>query len=284
MGSCQLANLEAAVLCNHTKKESGNWRATKERYQERQARTEERMESKREALQAGQRQACRAEGGRQRKERLPPRAPTSDTRCASAIEIAWPRRRRRSTRRERRCARAQVAMGKIKAQAMIAGKKRTWNLGTSLKSYIDPRVYYRWGQDVDYDVLSKYYPTILQRKFAWVRLGDGGAREQDEEMAQIVVRTCMSNDLPALEEMFRALLEEYPNGPFGLEAEGDRGALPAQARGPVERGRCRPRRGATTGGLGGAGTGVDLERPARIGYLGRDEARPGQLRPCRAPG
>jgi DNA topoisomerase-1 len=42
-----------------------------------------------------------------------------------------------------------------------------YNLRTSLKSYIDPRVYYDWGKKVDYD-WKLYYPTALQRKFSWV--------------------------------------------------------------------------------------------------------------------
>jgi len=68
---------------------------------------------------------------------------------------------------------AQLALGKIKAQAEIGAKKRTWNLGTSLKSYIDPRIYHHWGQSVDYDVLDQYYPTALRRKFAWVKSDEG---------------------------------------------------------------------------------------------------------------
>jgi hypothetical protein len=50
--------------------------------------------------------------------------------------------------------------------------RHAWNLVTSLKSYIDPRVYYRWGQQVEYDVLGKYYPTTLRRKHAWVKRED----------------------------------------------------------------------------------------------------------------
>jgi DNA topoisomerase-1 len=42
-----------------------------------------------------------------------------------------------------------------------------YNLRTSLKSYIDPRIYYQWGKKVDYD-WKLYYPTALQRKFSWV--------------------------------------------------------------------------------------------------------------------
>ncbi|MFL7793974.1 MAG: hypothetical protein AB8I69_17665, partial [Anaerolineae bacterium] len=65
-------------------------------------------------------------------------------------------------------------------QDSVAVKKRTWNLGTSLKSYIDPRVVYEWGQAVDYDVLERYYPKALQRKFAWVR-GEEEEEEEEEE-------------------------------------------------------------------------------------------------------
>jgi DNA topoisomerase-1 len=72
---------------------------------------------------------------------------------------------------------SRLAQGKIKSQSSIAYKKRTWNLGTSLKSYIDPRVYYEWGTRVDYDVLEKYYPKALRLKFAWVR--EDAADEKD---------------------------------------------------------------------------------------------------------
>ncbi len=46
-------------------------------------------------------------------------------------------------------------------------KTSNYNLRTSLKSYIDPRVYYDWFKKVDYD-WKLYYPTALQRKFSWV--------------------------------------------------------------------------------------------------------------------
>ncbi len=68
-----------------------------------------------------------------------------------------------------RLERALAAQGKARTKDDIAAQKRTWNLGTSLKSYIDPRVVYRWGQQVEYDVLERYYPKALRRKFGWVR-------------------------------------------------------------------------------------------------------------------
>jgi DNA topoisomerase-1 len=41
-----------------------------------------------------------------------------------------------------------------------------YNLGTSLKSYIDPRAYVRWGKQVDF-ALEKFYPKTLRKKFSW---------------------------------------------------------------------------------------------------------------------
>ncbi|MHA1532699.1 MAG: hypothetical protein ACTSR6_11950, partial [Candidatus Heimdallarchaeota archaeon] len=68
---------------------------------------------------------------------------------------------------------AKLAKGKIESQEKISKKTKTWNLGTSLKSYIDPRVYYEWGKEVDYD-WRNYYSNTLQRKFSWVE------RDKDE--------------------------------------------------------------------------------------------------------
>ena len=44
---------------------------------------------------------------------------------------------------------------------------RDYNLRTSLKSYIDPRIYYSWGNSIDFD-WKLYYPKTLQNKFSWV--------------------------------------------------------------------------------------------------------------------
>ncbi|KON27763.1 hypothetical protein AC480_04345, partial [miscellaneous Crenarchaeota group archaeon SMTZ1-55] len=51
----------------------------------------------------------------------------------------------------------------IKAQT----ETRDYNLTTSLKSYIDPRIYHKWGTRVNYD-WKKYYPRALHKKFSWI--------------------------------------------------------------------------------------------------------------------
>jgi DNA topoisomerase-1 len=213
-----MANLEAAVLCNHTKQATGNWPAAKERYEQRQARAEERLENKREAVRLATEKVTSLREEARKKEA----AARSDEQQRRVRQLYRTRVARAqaslNAMREART-RAQIALGKIKAQAMIAGKKRTWNLGTSLKSYIDPRVYHRWGQEVDYDVLSRYYPTILQRKFAWVRQERSEGRAEDDKLAQVEVRTCMSGDLPALEHLFRLIRDQHPDAPLSLTAD-----------------------------------------------------------------
>jgi DNA topoisomerase-1 len=62
---------------------------------------------------------------------------------------------------------ADLAVEKVKTDYALAKASRTWNLGTSLKSYIHPKIVFKWCQRVDYD-WKKAYSKTLQRKFAWV--------------------------------------------------------------------------------------------------------------------
>ena len=43
---------------------------------------------------------------------------------------------------------------------------KEYNLGTSLKSYINPSAYVKWARSVDFD-LAKFYPQTLRKKFSW---------------------------------------------------------------------------------------------------------------------
>ena len=59
------------------------------------------------------------------------------------------------------------AIEKLKLQITAQAETRDYNLGTSMKSYVDPRIYYNWSRKVDYD-WRKYYSKTLQSKFSWV--------------------------------------------------------------------------------------------------------------------
>lgn len=165
--AASMANLESAMLCNHTKKEATSWPRSRQRFQERLAKADDRIQARqakvetyREAL-AALRQEARA------KEDATPPAKREKVQARYEKKIA--RAALRLGKAQEQLQKARLARDKIEVQASVAAGKRTWNLGTSLKSYIDPRVYHEWGQQVDYDVLERYYPKKLRRKFAWAR-------------------------------------------------------------------------------------------------------------------
>jgi DNA topoisomerase-1 len=166
-----MANLEAAAFCNHTKKAPASWPKTRQRYEEREQRARERVAKYR--AQVKEYEAKVAALRQEAKEKVAAaKTPKQRQRKEATYARRLERAEKRITSAQERLRKAQVALGKVKAKALVAGKKRTWNTNTSLKSYIDPRVYYRWGQRVDYDVLNKYYSKTLRRKFSWVRVDD----------------------------------------------------------------------------------------------------------------
>jgi DNA topoisomerase-1 len=55
---------------------------------------------------------------------------------------------------------------KSKIDIELTKATREYNLGTSLKSYIDPRVYVKWARKVDF-CLDKFYPATLRKKYSW---------------------------------------------------------------------------------------------------------------------
>ena len=70
-------------------------------------------------------------------------------------------------RLENRKQRDTAALEKLRLDITTQEETRDYNLSTSLKSYIDPRIYYEWGKKVGYD-WKKYYQKALHKKFSWV--------------------------------------------------------------------------------------------------------------------
>jgi DNA topoisomerase-1 len=187
------ANLQAAELCNHTKKAGVNWTAVQTSYQERLDKAAARLQT---AVQA--QDEAKKTLGVLREQLAQMQAESGaivDDKRQASLKASIQRAKSKLAQLTERSDRAKLAVGKIKAQMEITQQKRTWNLGTSLKSYIDPRVYHRWGEKVQYDVLANYYPTILQRKFAWVRLSEERVTRAASDHF-VLVRTCMLEDLP----------------------------------------------------------------------------------------
>ncbi len=195
--AASLANLEAAHLCNHTKQARGNWERSRDRYHERIERGQERVSKYEEQVETYQ---ARYEALREEAAEKEAAASSADARAK--VRARYKKRfataRRRIEGAMGRRERAKEALGKVKAQFAIAKRKREWNLTTSLKSYVDPRVYYRWAEAVDYDVLNKYYTAALRRKYAWVQ-----HIALDETADTFEIRPCMEDDLDDVIELMR---------------------------------------------------------------------------------
>jgi DNA topoisomerase-1 len=117
-----MANLEAAITCNHKRKLPKNW-------VESLSKKEERLGALKAKLREVRKKPSKA----------------------------------RAKRVESLLKRIEAAEIRVK----IAKATRDYNLGTSLKSYIDPRIYAKWAKELGYD-WKEIYPKTLQRKFAWV--------------------------------------------------------------------------------------------------------------------
>jgi DNA topoisomerase-1 len=55
---------------------------------------------------------------------------------------------------------------KSRLDLKLSEETKEYNLGTSLRSYIDPMAYVKWAKQVEFS-LEKFYPKTLRKKFSW---------------------------------------------------------------------------------------------------------------------
>ena len=200
------ANLEAAVVCNHKRTIPRTWaqslqrkrdrlrqlmekasideKAARQKLLDEERRYRERMKAAQERLSGAELKEAEVRARLGEAESLGKASESLRRRLASAKKAAKAcreqvrklkndyltssqRLRRQLDERRRR---GREAVERMRLQVEAQEMTRDYNLGTSLKNYIDPRVYLDWGRRVGYDWKS-YYPATLQRKFSWVERG-----------------------------------------------------------------------------------------------------------------
>jgi DNA topoisomerase-1 len=72
----------------------------------------------------------------------------------------------------------ETRIEKTRLDIQLTRLTKEYNLGTSLKSYIDPTAYVQWAQKVDFD-LEKFYPKTLRNKFSWALQGKTAEAETE---------------------------------------------------------------------------------------------------------
>ena len=60
----------------------------------------------------------------------------------------------------------ETRIERAKLDLALTRLTKEYNLGTSLKSYIDPTAYVKWAKKVKFDI-EKFYPKTLRNKFSW---------------------------------------------------------------------------------------------------------------------
>jgi DNA topoisomerase-1 len=202
-----LANLEAAKVCNHRRTIPKTWEQSlqkkRDRLKDRQAKAkqneakqrqrikdaeakyEERLASYGRKLEEHQAKLEEYQGQLKEREVQGKSTKSLKKRIASKRKAIKAQRDRikklKATHKKRiekmkrqletRRQRDKQAIEKQRLQIEAQQETRDYNINTSLKSYIDPRIYYDWGKRVDYD-WKKYYAKTLQRKFSWVEDGE----------------------------------------------------------------------------------------------------------------
>ncbi|MDH5783859.1 MAG: hypothetical protein OEZ35_09430, partial [Candidatus Bathyarchaeota archaeon] len=187
-----MANLEAAKICNHRRTIHKTWKSSLEKKKDRlkslknrakegqvklRQKAEEREERYRERLRkleayrrqlADRKQQSKPIRALKRRISLQREAVMRQKQRLKELKTKHAERMEKLMQMlESRRQRDRAAIDKLKLRIVTQKETRDYNLVTSLKSYIDPRIYYEWGKQVDYD-WKRYYPKALQRKFGWV--------------------------------------------------------------------------------------------------------------------
>ena len=201
----KMANLQAAVMCNHKRtipktfekslaKRKESLRAA--RSAARQVRTEARsarssapsavseaeaaVESARADLKKARSElkAGAAEKAPKARKKSKARKPAPSQARVRKLEAQLKARRARLKKRKEQAARKadrlaaqadrrEARAEKLRLEVDFAGRTRDYNIGTSLRNYIDPRVFKSWMDEVGGE-WSKLYTASLARKFRWV--------------------------------------------------------------------------------------------------------------------
>ena len=145
----KLANLEAAKMCNHKRTIPKTFDQVLEKKRDTIKNAEKDQPSKKtqEALKKVESSLPKTETQKKSKEK---RIKTLNGQI----------KKQKQKHKER--------VEKLKLQIDLSEKTRDYNLGTSLRNYIDPRVVKAWTDEVGVE-WEKLYTSALQKKFLWVK-------------------------------------------------------------------------------------------------------------------
>ena len=145
----KVANLEAAMMCNHKRTIPKTFEQSLEKKKEalKKNEKEESWKKTQETLKKVESNISKTDTQKKNKEK----------RIKTLNEQIKKQKKKHKERIE-----------KLKLQIDLSEKTRDYNLGTSLRNYIDPRIFKAWTDEVGAE-WEKLYTSALQKKFLWVK-------------------------------------------------------------------------------------------------------------------
>lgn len=145
----KLANLEAAIMCNHKRTIPKTF--------------EQSLQKKKDTLKTREREKAwkKTQLTLKKVESTGPKTDTQKMNKEKRIKTLNEQIKKQKQKHKER-------VEKLKLQVDLSEKTRDYNLGTSLRNYIDPRVFKAWTDEVGAE-WEKLYTSALQKKFLWVK-------------------------------------------------------------------------------------------------------------------
>ena len=145
----KLANLEAAMMCNHKRTIPKTFEGS--------------LEKKRETLKKVAKDQVwkKTHETLKKVESTQPKTDTQKKNKVKRIKTLNEQIKKQKSKHKER-------LEKLELQIDLSEKTRDYNIGTSLRNYIDPRVFKAWTDEVGAE-WEKLYTSALQKKFLWVK-------------------------------------------------------------------------------------------------------------------
>ena len=145
----KLANLEAAIMCNHKRTIPKTF--------------EQSLQKKKDTLKTREREKAweKTQQTLKKVESSEPKTDTQKKNKEKRIKTLNEQIKKQKQKHKER-------IEKLKLQVDLSEKTRDYNIGTSLRNYIDPRVFKAWTDEVGAE-WEKLYTSALQKKFLWVK-------------------------------------------------------------------------------------------------------------------
>jgi len=145
----KLANLEAAIMCNHKRTIPKTF--------------EESLDKKRDTLKKIEKDSPWT-----KTEDTLKKAKNKDTKTDAQTKTKEKRIKTLNGQIKKQKLKTKERAEKLKLQINLSESTRDYNLGTSLRNYIDPRMFKAWTDEVGAE-WEKLYTSALQKKFLWVQ-------------------------------------------------------------------------------------------------------------------